>query len=245
MTAIRVSGAALLLFQAFFIFAPMAILGAAIDWPASLDFAPDVALPLIHANAEAVRLGYGLYLGWSLAFAASAALIVALARGPRPLDALSGLAIALGTVSALARAIGIVRWLTGSLALASAHAQAPDGSAERLAIETTQLALNAYGGSIGEDLGVSLFASFWLMCVGAVILKDKGLPAWLGWTAFPAAAISSMPAWAMLGVEPPLDIIVSTASMLLWIAVVAIVLLFQTVRAKRPAVQDALLEGTP
>jgi len=155
----QLSASALLFFQAFFIFAPMAILGSAIDWPASLDFPPEQTLQLIQAEQAAVQFGYGLYLAWSLAFAGSAALIVRLASGDRALGALSMLAIALGVASALARAIGIVRWLSGSKALANAYAAAPEGGVERVAIEMTQTALNAYGGTIGEDLGVGMFAA--------------------------------------------------------------------------------------
>lgn len=223
-------GAALLFFQAFFIFAPMIILGSAIDWPASLDFPPQQALPLIYGEAAAVRLGYGLYLGWSLAFAGSAALIVGLAKGDRPLSTLSILAVALGAASALARAIGIVRWLSGSSALAEAYVAAPEGGVERVAIETTQTALNAYGGTIGEDLGVGMFAALWLVCAGALILKDKGLPTWLGWSAFPVAAVSCMPSLAIVGVASPVDVVVGTTVFLLWIAAVAVVLLIRAMR---------------
>ena len=229
----QLSASALLFFQAFFIFAPIAILGGAIDWPASLDFSPGQTLPLIQSEQAAVRLGYGLYLAWSLAFAGSAALIVKLASGDRALRALSMLAIALGVASALARAIGIVRWLSGSTALADAYAAAPEGSVERVAIETTQTALNAYGGTIGEDLGVGMFAAMWLACVGALILKDRGLPSWLGWLAFPAAAVSSTPSLALVGITSPIDVVVATTSMLLWIAAVAVVLLARVVRSPR------------
>ncbi len=226
-------GGMLLLFQAFFLFAPMAVLGGAIDWPASLDFPAVQTLPLIHEQAAAVKLGYGLYLGWSLVFAFSAALVVGYAKGDRPLGSLAVLAIGLGAASALARAIGIVRWLTGSSALASAYAASPEGSAERVAIETTQLALNAYGGSIGEDLGVSIFASLWLACAGALILRDRGLPAWLGWAAFPVAAVAVMPALSIVGVMSPVDVVIATTAMLLWIAAAGLVILLLAFR--RPA----------
>lgn len=225
----KLSASALLIFQAFFIFTPMAILGGAIDWPASLDFPPEQTLPLIHAEQAAVRLGYGLYLAWSLAFAGSAALIVRLASGDRALGALHMLAIALGVASALARAIGIVRWLSGSTVLADAYAAAPEGSVERVAIETTQTAFNAYGGTIGEDLGVGMFAAMWLVCVAVLILKDRGLPSWLGWLAFPVAAVSCMPSLVLVGIASPVDVVVGTSGMLLWIAAVAIVVLARAV----------------
>lgn len=229
----QLSSSGLLLFQAFFIFAPMAVLGGAIDWPASLDFPAEQTLPLIHAEQASVRLGYGLYLTWSLAFAGSAALIVRLASGAKPLGALAMLAIGLGVASALARAIGIVRWLSGSAALADAYAAAPEGSVERVAIETAQTALNAYGGTIGEDLGVGMFAAMWLVCVGLIILKDRGLPSWLGWLAFPVAAVSTTPSLALVGITSPVDVVVATTSMLLWIAAVAIALLTRAVRPPR------------
>lgn len=224
------AGAALLLFQAFGIFVPISVLGAAIDWPASLGFSPDRVLPLIHAQESAVRLGYGAYFVWSLTFAASAALVVGLARGDRPVTALSTLAIGLGVASALARAIGIVRWLTGSNALADAWVAAPAGSTERIAIETTQLALNAYGGSIGEDLGVSAFAALWLFFAGVVILKDKGLPAWLGWASFPVAVVAAMPAADLLGLASPVNVAIATTTMQLWFAATAAVLGFRGLR---------------
>jgi hypothetical protein len=229
----QLSSSGLLLFQAFFIFAPMAVLGGAIDWPASLDFPAEQTLPLIHAEQASVRLGYGLYLAWSLTFAGSAAVIVRLASGAKPLGALAMLAIGLGVASALARAIGIVRWLSGSAALAEAYAAAPEGSVERVAIETAQTALNAYGGTIGEDLGVGMFAAMWLVCVGVIILKDRGLPSWLGWLAFPVAAVSSTPSLALVGITSPVDVVVATTGMLLWIAAVAIALLARAVRSPR------------
>ncbi|MBI1340954.1 DUF4386 family protein [bacterium] len=230
------AGFVFLMFQAFFIFVPMAILGAAIDWPASLDLAPAEALPLIAEQESAVRLGYGLYLLWSLAFALSGALIVGLARGGRPVGALAASAIALAAASALGRAIGIVRWLTGSSELADAWVAAPPGSMERYAIEATQLALNAHGGSVGEDVGVGIFAGMWLLLVGVLILKDRGLPAWLGWIAFPAAVSAMMPPLRLVGVTSPVDTTIATTAMFLWVAAVGVVLL---VRAVRPLTQTA------
>ncbi len=224
MRPIYLAGAALLAFQAFGIFIPISVLGTAIDWPSSLGLPPDQVLPLIQAQEPAVRLGYGVYLAWSLTFAASAALIVGLARGDKPMSALSTLAIGLGVASALARAIGIVRWLTGSNALADAWATAPAGSTERIAIETTQLALNAYGGSVGEDLGVSAFAALWLVFAGAVILKDKGLPPWLGWTTYPAAVVVALPAAELFGLTSPVGVAIASTAMQLWFAAAAVAL---------------------
>jgi hypothetical protein len=80
---------------------------------------------------------------------------------------------AFGALSALARAIGILRWLTLMPALATAHAGADP--AARAQIEQLFTALNDYGGGIGEILGVSLFTalSLGLLCVGVWLLRQR------------------------------------------------------------------------
>lgn len=98
-----------LLLQGFSIFAPMAVLGGAIQWPDSLDYAPARMLPLLLEQLDAVRLGYGLYLGYSLLFLVTGVLTVRLAARPGPLGILGLIAIGAASVSTLARAIGIIR----------------------------------------------------------------------------------------------------------------------------------------
>jgi hypothetical protein len=78
-----------------------------------------------------------------------------------------------------------------------------------------------------------MFAAIWLACVGVLILKNRGLPSWLGWLAFPAAAVSGAPSLAIVGVNSPVDVVVATTSMLLWIAAVAVVLLARAIRSRR------------
>ena len=95
-----------LLLQGFSIFAPMAVLGGAIQWPDSLDYPPARMLPLLLEQIDAVRLGYGLYLGYSLLFLVTGALTVRLASRPGPLGVLGLIALGAAAVSALARAIG-------------------------------------------------------------------------------------------------------------------------------------------
>ncbi|MFN7484073.1 MAG: DUF4386 family protein, partial [Betaproteobacteria bacterium] len=183
-----------LLVQGLSIFAPMAVLGGAIQWPDSLDYPPSRMLPLLREQLDAVRLGYGLYLGYSLLFLVTGVLTVRLASRPGPLGALALIAIGAAAASALARAIGILRWLTGSVSLAEAHA-APGLSAEgRVAIETMQAAINAWGGAIGETLGVAAFAAIWAIAASLVILRDRRLPAWAGLTGLLAGVLVASPA---------------------------------------------------
>lgn len=49
-------------------------LGAAVDWPASLDDPVSIALPRLAENEGAVRFGYFEYLPYSVLFAVTIAL---------------------------------------------------------------------------------------------------------------------------------------------------------------------------
>ncbi|WP_397608201.1 DUF4386 family protein [Silanimonas sp.] len=219
-----------LLVQGLSIFAPMAVLGGAIQWPDSLDFPPSQMLPLLREQLDAVRLGYGLYLGYSLLFLVTGVVTVRLAARPGPLGALALIAVAAAAVSALARGIGILRWLTGSGALADAHA-APGLSAEgRAAIETMQAALNAWGGAIGEALGVAAFAAIWAIATGLVILRDRQLPAWAGLAGLVAGIIVALPALELFGIAPPVSIVLSTTGLQLWFMALGLLFLWRALR---------------
>ncbi|MCZ8164230.1 DUF4386 family protein [Silanimonas sp.] len=220
----------ILLLQGFSIFAPMAVLGGAIQWPDSLDFPPSQMLPLLREQLDAVRLGYGLYLGYSLLFLVTGAVTVRLAARPGPLGTLALIAVAAAAVSALARGIGILRWLTGSVALADAHA-APGLSAEgRAAIEAMQAALNAWGGAIGEALGVAAFAAIWAIATSLVILRDRQLPAWAGLAGLVAGVLVALPALELFGIAPPVSIVISTTGIQLWFMALGLLFLWRALR---------------
>ena len=222
-----------LLVQGLSIFAPMAVLGAAIQWPDSLDFPPAQMLPLLREQLGDVRLGYGLYLGYSLLFLVTGVLTVRLAARPGPLGALALVAIGAAAASALARTIGILRWLTGSVVLAEAHA-APGLSPEgRAAIETMQAAVNAWGGAIGESLGVAAFAAIWAIAAGVLILRDRRLPTWAGLTGLVAGGLVALPALELFGVSPPVSIMLSTTAIQLWFMALGSLFLWRALR--RPA----------
>lgn len=220
----------ILLLQGFSIFAPMAVLGGAIQWPDSLDFPPSQMLPLLREQLDAVRLGYGLYLGYSLLFLVTGVVTVRLAARPGPLGTLALIAVAAAAVSALARGIGILRWLTGSVALADAHA-APGLSAEgRAAIEAMQAALNAWGGAIGEALGVAAFAAIWAIATSLVILRDRQLPAWAGLAGLVAGVLVALPALELFGIAPPVSIVISTTGIQLWFMALGLLFLWRALR---------------
>ena len=219
-----------LLVQGFSLFAPMAVLGNAIQWPDSLDYAPSKMLPLLREQLDAVRLGYGLYLGYSLLFLVTGVLTVRVAARPGALGALALIAIGAAAASALARAIGILRWLTGSVSLADAHA-APGLSAEgRAAIEQMQAAFNAWGGAIGEMLGVAAFAAIWAIAASLLILRDRQLPAWAGLTGLVAGGLVALPALELFGIAPPVSIVLSTTAIQLWFMALGALFLWRALR---------------
>ncbi|MBV6648998.1 MAG: DUF4386 family protein [Hoeflea sp.] len=200
--------------EAALLFVPLAILGAAISWPDSLDFAPSEALPLIFDQIGQVRLGYGIYLVYSLAWALIGPAIAWMALGRnRQMGPLFVTAVALICVSALARAIGIIRWLTASTLLAESYGAATPEL--RQMIDVIQSAINAWGGAIGEILGVSLFTVGWLIAVSLIILRNDGLPKILGWAGLIVAPVLASPVVELFGMEA--SIALSTTSIHLWL----------------------------
>jgi len=158
--------AALLVLEALLAFAPVLVLGPAIGWPASLRAPASQQLQAIAAQPGALAAGYGIYLAYSILIAPALIGLAYLKLGglARPLAFSVAVFAALST---LARAVGILRWLTVMPVLARQHAVA-DGPA-RAAIERLFEALTLYGGGIGEVLGVGVFMSLalGLLCIGA------------------------------------------------------------------------------
>lgn len=167
---------ALLIVDALLAFAPVVVLGAAIGWPASLDRPPAEQLAAIAAAPDAVAFGYGLYLLYSILVAP--AMIGLAARAFGGLGSPVAMTVAaFGALSALARSIGILRWLTVMPELAAAHAAADP--ATRTQIELLFAATTAYGGGIGELLGVSLFMTLAVGTLSVAGWTRGTLPTWL------------------------------------------------------------------
>jgi len=162
--------------QGLLIFVPTFVLGAAINWPDSLDDPASLALPRLLENEGAVRAGYFAYLVYSILFLVSIALLSELVFGKNA-GILMRIIIALAIASALARSIGIIRWLVPMYDLADLWNGASTDS-QRDAIGTTFEALNSYGGTIGEVLGVSIFAALAILLLSIGNLRQKTLPNW-------------------------------------------------------------------
>ena len=163
----------ILMWTAFF------ILSSAINWPISLDDPAAVALPRVLAQSQAMMTGYGCYLMVGLLLVpATAALNARLGLT----GALGGLTLSLATLSALAKSIGITRWLFAMPTLAQAYV-APD--ADHAAIAVMFETLNAYAGGIGEILGVGLISGLWTLVIAREIARrpNVGVKALAGFLA--------------------------------------------------------------
>jgi hypothetical protein len=144
------------------------ILSGAINWPVSLDDPASIALPRLLANADSVMMGYSCYLMVSL-------LMIPATAAFSTRFGLSGsranLLMALATFAAMAKTIGIGRWLFVMPSLAQAYV-APDADKA-----TVAHALNAYAGGIGEVMGVGLASGVWTLLIASAVFRASGMVA--------------------------------------------------------------------
>jgi hypothetical protein len=218
----RIGLALFLLIEALLAFAPVAILGPAIGWPASLRNPAAQQLTAIAAAPSALVLGYGVYLLYSLAIAPVAIVVawrVTHLRGP-----MAAMIVAFGALSAIARAIGILRWLTVMPALAVSYAAAD--APTRATIEAVFNALNSYGGGIGELLGMALFGGLWLLLAMIAAIQSKRLPLWLSAFGIVAALLQLALFAPALGVAAPVPVAMAVTVFVLWLIAFAGQLLF-------------------
>jgi Domain of unknown function (DUF4386) len=206
----RVMGA-FLVAEGLLAFAPVAIMAPAFGWPASLGEPAAQQLENIAAHPQAVLWGYGLYLLYSVLVAALGVALAARWGGGwhRPWAAAAAGFMAL---SALARAIGILRWLTVMPVLAAAHG-AGDATA-RAHVALVFDAVHAWGGGIGEVLGVSLFMALGLGAWAVAARQAGTAPGALIVSAWAVAALLlslSLPVFG-LNLAAPVAVAVSLLS---------------------------------
>lgn len=196
-------------------FVPVIVLGSAIGWPASLDEPATVMMPLLREQAVAVQSGYLVYIAYSILFLPAIAVIGRLAGD----SALVRIAIVLAAVSALARSIGIVRWLTVLPELAESG-------------DSPQLfdAINSYGGAIGELLGVSLFGAGAIVTVSLAVRHV--LPRWVSISGVIVAAGLVLPWLELFGIDLGPIISISVAGVQLWFLAVGGLLVLKARVAK-------------
>lgn len=218
--------------QGLLIFVPMVVLGAAIEWPDSLDDPASTALPRLLENEGAVRWGYLAYLVYSILFAVSIAMLSEIVFGKRA-GLLIRIIIAFAIASALARSLGIIRWLAPMFDLAESWKVATTEE-QRFAISTTFETLNSYGGTIGEVLGVSIFAAIAIFLLSIGNMREKVLPGWFSALGLVSAAGLLWTSSELLGVDPgSIAIFMGTALVQFWFLFIGVWLIVRSRRMSR------------
>jgi hypothetical protein len=231
--------AIVLIVEALLLFVPVVVLGAAINWPASLDEPASVMLPLIVEQAGAVQFGYFVYLLYSILIWPLALLLIRVVAEGDNYSPLLRIAAGFGIASAIARMLGIIRWLFPMPVLAQAYIDPAASPQTREVITVVYQALNDYAGSVGEFLGVSFFAAFWALLVSIAILRSGALPRWIGVFGLVAAAALSLAIVELFGIDLGPMIAVTVSTFQFWLLATGIALLFR--RAER--VQRAALSA--
>ena len=208
----------LLMYAAFF------VLSSSINWPASLDEPAAVNLPLITEQRAAVVVGYGAYLAYSLLILPLSVMLYFALKG-RGASPLLAVAAAVGAVSALARALGIVRWLFLMPFLAEIYADPASSPVTRGAVEVAYTAFNEYAGGVGELLGVALTGAVWVGLTSVALLRSGRFPRWLGLLGLLAAALLLPGLLSVVGLDVgSLFAVVGGNVLLIWMLALAVVL---------------------
>ncbi|MBD2251705.1 DUF4386 domain-containing protein [Nostoc parmelioides] len=223
----RIAGWVLVV-ESLLIFVPMAILGQAINWPQSLGEPADVMLPLVAQNAAAVRFGYLIYLVYSILFWVVALLTIQVLSNRESNSIWLRIAVGFSVASMIARCLGIIRWLVAMPVLATLYTNPATSTQTREAIALVYRVLNDYAGSVGEILGVSLFAALWLAIVSWTILQTRIVPRWLGFLGLSSATLLVIQLVELFGIDLGAFITVSVGVLQVWFLLMGIALLRST-----------------
>ncbi|MEQ8672432.1 MAG: DUF4386 domain-containing protein [Aggregatilineales bacterium] len=224
MKTIKRNTAILLIIEGLLLFVPTIVLGGAINWPASLGDPAETMLPLIHEQADAVRLGYFAYLIYSVLFFPVALMTARVVAGDDTFSPMLKIAVGFGAISTLARTLGIIRWLFPMPILAEQYVDPATSETARETIAIVYRMLNEYAGAVGEVIGVSFFAAIWIALIGIVILRNGSLPRWLGIWALVAAVGLASSILEMFGVDLGAFITVTVTIIQLWFLAAGFVL---------------------
>jgi Domain of unknown function (DUF4386) len=223
----------LLVAESLLIFVPLSVLGSAINWPKSLSDPADKILPLLVEQSSAVRFGYLVYLGYSILFWIVASLTIRVLSDDESDSVWLRIANGFGIASAVARCLVIIRWLVAMPALATLYTDSTISITTRESIAVVYRALNDYAGSVGEVLGVSLFAGLWLAIVSLRILQTRVLPHWLGFLGLVSATLLGVQLARLFGVDLGAFISISVSVLQLWFLAMGIVLITKAAKVER------------
>jgi Domain of unknown function (DUF4386) len=208
-----------LVFISVLSFAPMVILGPAIGWPASLRNPAADQLVAIARAPQAVALGYGVYLLYSVLVLPAMVLIARRVYGNLA-SAGAVVVVAFAAISVLARSVGILRWLTVMPELAQQHAKATE--AQRSAVELVFQAVTVWGGGIGELLGVSLFMALSVGIGMAGAWVRRSLPRWLAGLGMVSALLLFAMLLPALGIAVKVPVAVAVSVLTVWMLAVGV-----------------------
>lgn len=184
--------------------------------------------------------GAPLVLAW-LAFAMSSLLFIPVARGFHRLlsthRASDDGAAMLGIASAIAQAIGLLRWVLVVPALAATYVDPFSSAATRDATLVIFDAVHRYGGMVlGEMVGQLLLAG-WTGLVAVALYRARAVPRWLA-----AFGALTLPFWVIgqtellhpvLPAVPAIEVIpLAFMAWEAWLAAIAVTLLLRSARSR-------------
>ena len=224
----------LLLLQPVLMFFAFFVLSSSINWPASLDEPAGVNLPLIVEHRGAVILGYGSYFLYSLLILPLSMTLYFALKG-REASPLLAVAAGFGVVSALARVLGIGRWLFLMPFLAQIYGDPASSGATRAAVEVAYTAFNEYAGGVGEIVGVSLTGALWVGLTSIALLRSERFPSWPDLLGLLSAGILLAGVAPIFGLDAgALVTVLGVNAYLVWTVALAVVL-FRSRRSARRA----------
>mmetsp|Transcript_30179 Transcript_30179/g.61268 ORF Transcript_30179/g.61268 Transcript_30179/m.61268 type:complete len:280 (-) Transcript_30179:1057-1896(-) len=227
-TVSRNATVTLLIIFVVLIFVPLGILGAAIDWPNNLSEDADHNLPLLLEEQQSVFWGYFIYLIYSILFYPVAYMMGRYIAGSGGVfSPWLHLGSGFAALSAVTRAIGLSRWLFAMPTLARIYVDPNTTETMREAVVVSYDMLNAWGGGIGELLGVSSFASLWVVCTSVLFLQSQEWPSWMGWAGFIVAIDLAINLLEMdiLSIDMGANLTISVVLLHLWLLLAALLFL--------------------
>jgi len=217
---------AVALFEGLVFFVPVFVLGAAIEWPASLDYEPTMLLRLVAENESMTQFGYVVYLIYSLAFWPVICLMGwhAMSRSGWKWTPTVLTAVIAAGISAAMRSIGILRWLFPMPDLADKYVAAAAAGESTDSLVATFDALNSFGGAVGEVLGVGIFASIAVIAISLALRAAGSTPVWVVNLGLVAGASLISSAVEIFGIDAGFLLTVSVTILQLWFLAVAFTL---------------------
>lgn len=187
------------IFHAILFFVPLGVLGMSIGWPANLDLPASHNLPLVLAQAANVKIGYSTYLVYSLLFFPAMFFIAQAIAGNMPMRTTLKIAVGFALASTLARSLGIIRWLSVMPVLATKFEKGDTATKDQVGLVYD--AFNSYAGSVGEILGVFLFAALTIALISFSMMRSSRFPKWLAFIGIASAGGFAALSTEMFGLD--------------------------------------------